>query len=78
MLIGSGSIRAEKLGPIVTYGDLIEGFPYDDGVFMFKVTGRQLRQMLHYMLGRRPTPATPSSTSCPPPCGCGTTRQGRF
>ena len=25
MLIGSGSIRAEKLGPIVTYGDLIEG-----------------------------------------------------
>ena len=50
MLIGSGSIRAEKLGPIVTYGDLIEGFPYDDGVFMFKVTGRQLRQMLHYML----------------------------
>ena len=50
MLIGSGSIRAEKLGPIVTYGDLIEGFPYDDGVYMFKVTGRQLRQMLRYML----------------------------
>ena len=50
MLIGSGSIRAQKLGPIVTYGDLIEGFPYDDGVFMFKVTGQQLRQMLHYML----------------------------
>ena len=50
MLIGSGSIRAEKLGPIVTYGDLIEGFPYDDGVYMFKVTGRQLREMLHYML----------------------------
>ena len=50
MLIGSGSIRAEKLGPIVTYGDLIEGFPYDDGVYMFKVTGQQLRQMLRYML----------------------------
>lgn len=27
MLIGSGSIRAEKLGPIVTYGDLIEVSP---------------------------------------------------
>ena len=50
MLIGSGSIRAEKLGPIVTYGALIEGFPYDEGVIMIKVTGRQLRQMLHYML----------------------------
>ena len=40
----------KAVNPIVTYGDLIEGFPYDDGVFMFKVTGQQLRQMLHYML----------------------------
>ena len=50
MLIGSGSIRSEKLGPIVTYADLIEGFPYDDGVYMFKVTAGQLRKMLLYMV----------------------------
>lgn len=73
MLIGSGSIRAEKLGPIVTYGDLIEGFPYDDGVYMFKVTGRQLARCSTTCCGRRPTPVIRSSTSCPPPCACGTT-----
>ena len=50
MLIGSGSIRSEKLGPVVTYADLLEGFPYDDGVYMFKVTAGQLREMLRYMV----------------------------
>ena len=27
MLLGSGSIRTERLGPVVTYGDLTEAFP---------------------------------------------------
>ena len=40
--------RETELGNL--FADIIEGFPYDDGVFMFKVTGRQLRQMLHYMM----------------------------
>ena len=48
-MIGSGSIRSEVLGPIVTYGDLVECFPYDDSVYMVKVTGKQLRHMIHYM-----------------------------
>ncbi len=48
-LIGSGSIRNKSLGAIVTYGDLCECFPYDDSVYMLKVTGRQLRQMITYM-----------------------------
>ena len=50
MLLGSGSIRAERLGPVVTYRNLTEAFPYDDGVYLFKVTGRQLRHMLRFML----------------------------
>ena len=50
MLLGSGSIRGEKLGPIVDYGGLVEIFPYDDGVYMLKVDGRTFRQMMHYML----------------------------
>ncbi len=49
MLLGSGSVRTEQLGPLVTYGDLIETFPYNDQIHMFKVTGAQLRHMLHYM-----------------------------
>ena len=50
MLLGSGSIRGEKLGPIVEYGGLVEIFPYDDGVYMLKVDGRTFRQMMRYML----------------------------
>lgn len=50
MLLGSGSIRGTKLGPIVEYGGLAEIFPYDDGVYMLKVDGRTFRQMMLYML----------------------------
>lgn len=50
MLLGSGSIRGEKLGLIVEYGGLVEIFPYDDGVYMLKVDGRTFRQMMRYML----------------------------
>lgn len=50
MLLGSGSIRHETLGPIVTFGNLMEVYPYDDPIHMIKVTGAQLRRMLLYML----------------------------
>ena len=50
MLLGSGSIRLEKLGPIVTLQDLMEVFPYDDSVHLIKVTGKQLKKMLLHML----------------------------
>ena len=42
-LLGSGSIRTEKLGPIVTLGDLRECFPYDDSIHMVYMTGAQLK-----------------------------------
>lgn len=50
MLLGSGSIRGEKLGPIVEYGGLTEIFPYDDGVYMLRADGRTFRQMMRYLL----------------------------
>ena len=50
MLLGSGSIRTLKLGPIVTLQDLMENFPYDDSIHMITVTGKQLKGMLHHML----------------------------
>jgi len=50
MLLGSGSIRKEQLGPIVTLQDLMEIFPYDDSIHMLTVTGKQLKEMLQYML----------------------------
>ena len=50
MLLGSGSIRKEELGPIVTLQDLMEVFPYDDSIHMVTVTGKQLKDMILYML----------------------------
>ena len=49
-LLGSGSIRNEQLGPVVTKGDLNECFPYDDAVHMCYVTGEQLKRMIKHML----------------------------
>ncbi|MBR5005907.1 MAG: 5'-nucleotidase C-terminal domain-containing protein, partial [Clostridia bacterium] len=45
-LLGSGSIRNEQLGPVVTKGDLRECFPYDDAVHMVYMTGAQLKHAM--------------------------------
>jgi len=50
MLLGSGSIRCEELGPILMYSDLCEAFPYDDEIYMLTITGAQLKKMIKYML----------------------------
>ena len=50
MLLGSGSIRSDEMGPIVMLTDLMVGFPYDDKVYMLKVNGAQLKQMILYMV----------------------------
>ncbi len=50
MLLGSGSVRTEQLGPIVLYADLCECFPYDDAVYMVKATGEQFKRMIKYMV----------------------------
>ena len=50
MLMGSGSIRGQKLGPIVEYRDLAEIFPYDDEIHMVKLTGAQLEKMFLHIL----------------------------
>ena len=49
-LLGSGSIRTEQLGPIVTKGDLSECFPYDDAAHVVFMTGAQLKHALLRML----------------------------
>ncbi|MEE1086942.1 MAG: bifunctional UDP-sugar hydrolase/5'-nucleotidase [Schaedlerella sp.] len=49
VLIGSGSIRNEELGPMVLYSDLVECFPYDGKVYMLTVSGEQLYRMMEYV-----------------------------
>ena len=50
MILGSGSIRKEELGPLVVLQDLMEIFPYDDAIYMVNVTGKQLKEMIQYVL----------------------------
>jgi 5'-nucleotidase len=50
VILGSGSIRKESAGPILTHGGLMEVFPYDSKVWRLKATGAQLKAMCRYML----------------------------
>lgn len=50
MMMGSGAIRKEVLGPIVEYQDMIENTPFDDQLWMLKVTGDQFRRMVTFIL----------------------------
>jgi 5'-nucleotidase / UDP-sugar diphosphatase len=45
MMVGSGSIRREQVGPLVTLSDMIECFPYDDVLTRFTVDGKKLRRI---------------------------------
>lgn len=44
-LVGSGSIRSETLGPIVTLMDIMQCFPFDDTWTRYKINGKYLRKI---------------------------------
>jgi len=50
MLLGSGSLRIPEIGPIVTLRELTQMFPYNDEIYRIKVTGKQFKDMIKYML----------------------------
>jgi 5'-nucleotidase len=49
-LIGSGSVRGEKMGPMVTLKDYLEIFPYDDSISRYQITGKQLKQVFSHIM----------------------------
>lgn len=50
MLVGSGSIRAKKIGPAVTLKDFLACFPYDDILTRYEITGKQLKKIFNYIM----------------------------
>jgi 5'-nucleotidase len=50
MLLGSGSVRVEELGPRVTLGDMTACFPYDDTLTNYTVSGEALRQIFAHIM----------------------------
>lgn len=59
MLFGSGSLRGEKMGPIVEYRDLVEMFPYEESILRVVLTGRQLKAALRHIF--RPENLSPDA-----------------
>ena len=50
MLVGSGSIRVKKMGPLVTLKDLLTCFPYDDSLNRYAIYGSNLKKIFAYIL----------------------------
>ncbi|NLC29739.1 MAG: bifunctional metallophosphatase/5'-nucleotidase, partial [Chloroflexi bacterium] len=48
--IGSGSIRLNELGPVVTLKDLKQVFPYDDNFSRYTIEGSQLRSIFSHIM----------------------------
>lgn len=50
MLLGAGSVRVKELGPLVTLGNFISCFPFDDTITRFQVSGARLKRIFaHWM-----------------------------
>jgi 5'-nucleotidase len=49
-LFGSGSLRGEEAGPVLTLGDLIKTSPYSEKVFQLKATGEQTKRIWLHIL----------------------------
>lgn len=62
VLIGSGSIRGSKLGPLVTLGDLKKTYPYDGPLYKVKITGLQMKKIFSYFM--RPENRIPGEGNC--------------
>ncbi len=46
-LVGSGSIRLKELGPVITLGDFMSCFPFQDIIKRFQVNGHMLKTMFN-------------------------------
>lgn len=62
VLVGSGSIRGEKLGPLVTLSDLKTIYPYDGPLYKLRVTGEHLTKIFSYIM--RPENRIPGESQC--------------
>jgi 5'-nucleotidase len=50
VMLGSGTVRKEEAGPVISLGDLKELYPYAGKFIMITVTGEQLKKILRFVL----------------------------
>lgn len=53
MLLASGSIRSQMLGPLITLKDLMTCFPFNDVVTRHTVTGSQLTRIFSHIMNKQ-------------------------
>lgn len=54
VMLGSGSLRKEEIGPIVTAGALLDMYSYDEKLLKMKFTGRELKSAMLHVLRNAP------------------------
>lgn len=54
IILGSGSLRKKEIGPIVTVGDLMGMYSYDEKLLLVLLTGREIKEAMRHMLGEVP------------------------
>jgi len=50
MLVGSGSIRVKEMGPLVTLGELLSCFPFDDTLYRYTISGAKLGRIFSHIM----------------------------
>lgn len=50
VFVGSGSIRSQELGPLVTLGNFVACYAYDDGLHRFTVSGSHLKRIFSHIM----------------------------
>ncbi|HHX62038.1 MAG TPA: bifunctional metallophosphatase/5'-nucleotidase [Epulopiscium sp.] len=50
VLLGSGSIRGQELGPVVTLGSLKACFPFEDSLTRYTISGEQLWKIFSHIM----------------------------
>ncbi len=50
ILMGSGFIRQQELGPVVTLGDIIACFPFQEALIRITITGEQVLRAFSYIM----------------------------
>ena len=50
MFLGSGSIRSQRLGPLVTLRDLMTCFPFNEVITRYTITGNQLTRIFSHIM----------------------------
>jgi 5'-nucleotidase / UDP-sugar diphosphatase len=48
--VGSGSIRKNSMGPVVTLKDILSCFPYDDSLSKHEISGKDLKNIFSYIM----------------------------